>query len=108
MDHGRSLEKVLAKRAAEATNTEQECRITCSSCIVDEYYKYIRKERAGLQDMPRGAKGWWRKSRRLMQTKGNMSSIPALKNAENQWVLVEPYFLHNEYDHALLMVKYFQ
>ena len=59
----------------------------CSSCIVDEYYKSIRKERAGLQDMPRGAKGWWRKSKRLMQKKGNMSSIPALKNAENQWVL---------------------
>ncbi len=45
------------------------------------------KGKRNLQDMPKGAKAWWSRSRRLMQKKGMVSSIPALKNTENQWVL---------------------
>ena len=45
------------------------------------------KEKRNLQDMPKGAKAWWSRSRRLMQKKGMVSSIPALKNTENKWVL---------------------
>ena len=37
--------------------------------------------------MQRGAKAWWGKSSRLMQRKGNVSSVPALKDEKNQWVL---------------------
>ena len=37
--------------------------------------------------MPKGAKAWWSKSRRLMQKKGVVSSIPALKDSDNKWVL---------------------
>ena len=54
---------------------------------MEEYGRYVVRERSNLQDLPRGAKVWWSKSRRLMQKKGIVSSVPALKDTTNQWVL---------------------
>ena len=81
------LQLVREKMAAEGTAKIEECRKRCSACIMEEYGKYIIKEKRSLQDMPKGAKAWWSRSRRLIQKKGVVSSIPALKNTENQWVL---------------------
>ena len=81
------MRKVEAKRAAEGTEREAECRRECSACIVTEYYKYLSRERTKLQEMPRGTKGWWSKSSRLMGKKVTVSSVPALRGAENEWVL---------------------
>ena len=54
---------------------------------MEEYGKFFAKERIKLQSMPKGAKGWWTRSKRLMQRKGVVSNIPALKGSDNQWVL---------------------
>ena len=54
---------------------------------MEEYCAYVARERSHLQDLPKGAKSWWSRSRRLMQRKGVVSSVPALKDADNQWVL---------------------
>jgi hypothetical protein len=54
---------------------------------MEEYGKHVARERMKLHDMPKGAKAWWSKSRRLMQKKRLVSSIPALKDPHNKWVL---------------------
>ena len=76
-----------SKLAAEGTDEETECMKRCSACIIEEYGKYVAKERMQLQAMPKGAKAWWSKSRRLMQKKGVVSSVPALKGPDDEWVL---------------------
>jgi hypothetical protein len=77
---------VREKRNAEGTEKEEEGRSRYSAGILEEYGKYIARERVKLLEMRRGAKGWWTKSRRLLQKKGTVSSIPALRE-EKQWVL---------------------
>ena len=52
-----------------------------------EYGKYIARESIKLKSLPRGAKAWWSKSRRLKQRKGIVSSVPALKDPDNHWIL---------------------
>jgi hypothetical protein len=81
------LELVRSKLAAEGTDEETECMKRCSACIMEEYGKHVAKERLQLQAMPKGAKVWWNKSRRLMQKKGVVSSVPVLKGPDNKWVL---------------------
>ena len=54
---------------------------------MEEYGKFVARERSSLRDLPRGAKAWWSRSRRLLQTKAAVSSVPALKDTGNKWVL---------------------
>jgi hypothetical protein len=54
---------------------------------MEEYGKYVARERRNLQDLPKGAKAWWTRSKRLMQKRGVVSSVPALKDANDKWVL---------------------
>ena len=82
----RIIELVAAKREAEGTTAELQCRTACSQAILDEYGKYVSKERKALREMPSGKKQWWTRSRQLMERKGAVSSIPALKGPQGQWV----------------------
>jgi len=84
----RVLELVRCKLAAEGTDEETECRKRCSAGIMEEYGKHVAKERMQLQAMPKGAKAWWSKSKRLMQKKVVVSSVPALKDPDNKWYLM--------------------
>ena len=59
----------------------------CSAVIMEEYGKYVAREREQLLQLPRGAKAWWSRSRKLMQRKGVVSSVPALRGTDNTWVL---------------------
>ena len=83
----RVLKVVREKHAAQGTAMEESCRKFCSDCIMEEYGKYVARERHNLQKLPAGAKAWWSRSKRLMQKKGVVSSIPALRDADNEWVL---------------------
>ena len=83
----RILHLVQEKLAAVGPEAELECRKRCSAGIMEEYGKFVMKERSHLQSMPKGAKGWWSRSKRLMQRKCDVSSIPALKGSDDQWVL---------------------
>jgi hypothetical protein len=78
---------VEAKHAAEGTPAEEEYNKRCSAGIVEEYCKYVSREREALQEMRPGAKGWWAKCRRLLQQKSTISSIPALRDSYDKWVL---------------------
>ena len=82
----RVIELVRLKREAEGSEHEAVCRDRCSAGILEEYGKYVIRERAALKDMPQCSKPWWSKSRRLMQKKGIVSSIPALRDS-GKWVL---------------------
>ena len=86
------------KRNSEGTECEAECRERCSAGILEEYGNYINKERTALQEIPRGVKEWWTKSIRLLQKKGTVSSIPALRQDDGKW-------LHNAKDKANLFVS---
>ena len=81
------LRVVREKHDAQGTAFEDSCRKRCSDCIMEEYGKYEARERLNLQSLPAGAKAWWNRSKRLMQKKGIVSSIPALKDPDEQWVL---------------------
>ena len=59
----------------------------CSEAVMREYHAYISRERAQLQDMPRGKKSWWRRFRLLLQKSSAVASIPALKGPDDKWVL---------------------
>jgi hypothetical protein len=85
--NGRVLHLVQRKKEAEGTVNENEVRDQCSKGILEEYGKYVQRERAQLQKQRSGYKSWWSMSRRLLQKKGQVSSIPALKNSAGQWVL---------------------
>ena len=52
------LRLVQAKMAAEGTDAEADSRKRCSTCIMEEYGKFVAAERIKLQAMPKGAKGW--------------------------------------------------
>ena len=75
----RILHLVQEKLAAVGPEAELECRKRCSAGIMEEYGKFVMKERSHLQSMPQGAKGWWSRSKRLMQRQCDVSSIPAFK-----------------------------
>ena len=54
----RVLNIVREKHAAQGTANEDACRKRCSDCIMEEYGKYVARERRNLQDLPNGAKAW--------------------------------------------------
>jgi hypothetical protein len=83
----RVIKLVEAKRAAEGTDREVDCRDRCSAGLLEEYRKYVASERDALRALPRGKKAWWSKSRGLMEKKGKACSIPALRAANGDWVL---------------------
>ena len=83
----RVLHIVREKIAAQGKHQEDECRKRCSAIIIEEYGKYVARERNCLRELPKGAKAWWCRSRRLMQKKGVVSSVPALKNSDDEWIL---------------------
>lgn len=58
----RVMELVQLKCDAAGSLHEADCRQQCSSGILEEYWKYVARERAELKDMPRCSKGWWSKS----------------------------------------------
>ena len=45
----------------------------------------LLKSRERLQSEPRASKGWWSRTRRLLQQKGKMCSVPALKRSDGTW-----------------------
>ena len=82
------IELVATRWAAEGTELENQKMIECSAGILEEYGKYVVKVRGELQALPRGAKKWWSKARRLMSREGATSAIPALRrNDRGEWLL---------------------
>ena len=78
---------VAEKQMAEGTEEEDAAREACSKGILEEFGKYVRQTKEDLKALPRGSKLWWKKSRELLQQQGAVSSSPALKDKDNQWVL---------------------
>ena len=81
------LHLIVSKHQAEGTDTEKMARDACSQGILAEFGKYVQSERQDLTKMQRGSKAWWGKSRRLLQQKSRICSIPALRDKHNNWVL---------------------
>ena len=77
---------VHLKLAAGGTDQETDGRKRCAVCIMKEYGDHVAKERLQLQHMPKCAKSC-SEARRLLQKKGVVSSIPALKDSDNKWAL---------------------
>jgi hypothetical protein len=83
----RALALVQRKHDAAGTPAEEECRNDCSKGLYEEYGLFVRAERDRLARERRGSKSWWARTRRLLQMRGSVSSIPALKNADGEWIL---------------------
>ena len=83
----RVLELVKAKHEAGGTDAEAAARDACSKGFLEEFGKYVNAERSNLSQMRRACKGWWSKTRQLLQHKGTVTSIPALKDGAKGWTL---------------------
>ena len=78
---------VEAKQAFEGTPNEREAAESCSASILKQYVEFTKDCGRKLREMPAGSKGWWAKRRRLMDNKPTVSSVPALKTTEGEWIL---------------------
>jgi len=83
----RILGLVKAKHEAAGTDAEVAARDACSKGVLEEFGKYVSIERSNLSLMRRACKGWWTKTRKLLQHRGTVSSIPALKDPTKGWIL---------------------
>ena len=81
----RVLEMVRQKEAAAGTEHARSACEACSACLKEEFEKYIEKEREQLKKEPRASKGWWSKTRRLLNLRGRTCGIPALKKYGGAW-----------------------
>ena len=82
---GEVEELVEAKRAAEGTPHEREAAEACSDGILKKFLEFTSTCAEKLQQLRAGSKGWWTKSRQLMDQKPRVCSIPALKH-KDAWV----------------------
>ena len=79
-------DRAEAKRAAEGTPKEREAAEACSAGILKQYVEFTKDSARKLSEMPAGSKGWWSKTRRLMDNKPAVSSVPALKTSGGEWI----------------------
>ena len=70
---------VEAKQAAEGTPNERKAAEECRAGILWQFIKNTKESTPKLHRFLPGSKGWWTKTRRLMDNKPAVSSIPALK-----------------------------
>ncbi len=77
---------VEAKRTAEGTPSEREAAEACSAGILSSFVEFTKTCADKLRQLLPGSKGWWSKSRQLMDNKPKVSSIPALKAADGEWI----------------------
>ena len=77
---------VEAKRAAEGTPNEREAAEACSAGTLKQYMEFTKDSARKLSEIPAGSKGWWSKTRRLMDNKPAVSSVPALKSSGGEWI----------------------
>jgi hypothetical protein len=84
-DTVRSL--VAKKHEADGTADETKAREACSKGILDAYATFAGKTKEQLLQLRRASKGWWTKTRHLLQQRATNSSIPALKDPTGCWVL---------------------
>ena len=73
---------VEAKQAAEGTANAREAAEACSAGILRQFLEYTKESAKKLRQLLPGSKGWWAKTRRLMDNKPAVSSIPALKTTK--------------------------
>ena len=76
------MSAVEQKVAAIGTSAEKDAAESCSAVIMKEYEEYKARMRAKLGELRLVSKRWWTLSRELMQLKGHVSSIPALRSAD--------------------------
>ena len=78
----------LVQAKAHAHGTDQEIALTqaCSDGVLQEFHLWVQKMRDIIARLPRGSKQWWSKTRELLMKVQKVCSIPALKNAEEEWV----------------------
>ena len=59
----------------------------CSTIIKEEHTLWVERSKAQLKDLPPSSKEWWKRSRQLALQKEQISSIPALKSTDGEWVV---------------------
>ena len=82
----RVLDLVARKQLAEGTVDEATAIRACSAGIMEEFQLHTAGVRKDMRSMQRGCKQWWKKTKELMDQRARVSSIPALKTREGEWV----------------------
>ena len=66
----RVLSLVENKHEMVGTDREEEARDACSKGLLEEFCKFVQREKHRLANIRRGSKAWWSISSRLLQHKG--------------------------------------
>jgi hypothetical protein len=73
------------KMLAEGTTAYQTVAVNCTKILNKARAEYITKKNEKLATLPPHSKRWWRINRELMHKKGQMTSIPTLKDG-TEWL----------------------
>ena len=79
------VELVRQKIMAVGTERARAAARECSEGLKEEFAKYVEKEKKKLKQEKKASKGWWSRTRRLLQQKGKLCSVPALKTSTGVW-----------------------
>ena len=71
---------VEAKQAAEGTPNEREAAEACRARILRQFIEYTKESAQKLRRLLPGSKGWWTKTRRLMEIKPAVSRYPVYQH----------------------------
>ena len=80
------LKMIKLKRDAEGTAGERAAAEECSREVLQEYNKYVARSRAKMAKIAHGSKRLWKEARKLALQSAGRENIPALRDAEGQWV----------------------
>ena len=83
----RTTALVDAKRTAEGTLFEKEATLACSSGLAAAYHDYTTRTAQKMRCIKPSSKLWWKKAKEVMKHEAQVSSVPALKSNDGEWVL---------------------
>ena len=83
----RTIALVDAKRTAEWTPLEKEATLACSAGLAAAYHDYTARTAQKMRCIKLSSKLCWKKAKEIMKHEAQVSSIPALKSNDGEWVL---------------------
>ena len=83
----RTIALVDAKRTAEVTAFEKEATLACSAGLAAAYHDYTGRTAQKMRCIKPSSMLWWKKTKEVIKHEAQVSSFPALKSNEGEWVL---------------------
>ena len=83
----RTIALVDAKRTAEGTPLEKGATLACSAGLAAAYHDYTARTAQKIRRIKTSSKLWRQMAKEIMKHEAQVSSFPALKSNDGEWVL---------------------